>query len=187
MNAFFRLVCSDIFRIYGKVGWLLFLKEIFFGEAFKCLFWHRASQFFKGRYLFPFFVFSRLMVRRVRYKYGVSIPAGVRIGKGFYIGHFGGVVIHRDVVIGDNCNISQGVTIGIANRGRLKGVPSIGNRVFIGPGAVVVGGGLVGDEAMIGANSVVNFDVPPRAVVVGNPAVVISTAYGSDGYINNLS
>lgn len=70
--------------------------------------------------------------------YGISIPYNTRIGSGLYIGHFGGIVVNSEAVIGKNCNIHHGVTIGQANRGDKKGYPVIGDRVFIGPGAVVI-------------------------------------------------
>lgn len=78
------------------------------------------------------------------------------------------MVNHR-VRIGRNCNISHGVTLGQANRGRRTGVPVIGDGVYIGPGAKVVGAVTVGDNVAIGANCVVVDDVPDNAVVAGVP------------------
>ncbi|MGE5865508.1 MAG: serine O-acetyltransferase, partial [Rhizobacter sp.] len=103
---------------------------------------------------------------------------------GFYIGHFGGIVVNGESVIGKNCNISQGVTLGQANRGRNKGCPIVGDNVYIGPGAKLVGAVRIGDNVAIGANAVVTRDVPDNAVVVGIPARVISHE-GSAGYVNN--
>jgi serine O-acetyltransferase len=85
-------------------------------------------------------------------------------------------------VIGDNCNISQGVTIGEANRGPRKGTPVIGNNVYIGPGAKIIGAVHIGNNVAVGANCVVTRDVPDGAVVVGVPGRVISYE-GSKGYI----
>lgn len=76
--------------------------------------------------------------------------------------------------IGENCNIGQGVTIGIAGRGEKKGVPQIGNKVYIAPGAKIIGKIIIGNNVMIGANSVVTKDVPDNAVVAGVPAKIIS-------------
>ena len=73
-----------------------------------------------------------------------------------------------------DCNLSQGVTIGIGGRGERRGVPRVGDRVYFGPGAKVFGPIVVGDDVAIGANSVVNRDVPPRAVAVGVPFRVVS-------------
>ena len=105
---------------------------------------------------------------------GISIPFIAVIGKGLYIGHFGGIVLHLDSVLGEYCNLSQGVTIGQAGRGGLQKIPKIGNRVFIGPGAKIFGGIHIGDDVAIGANAVVNKNLPDMAVAVGVPAKSVS-------------
>jgi serine O-acetyltransferase len=117
------------------------------------------------------------------FKFGISIPFTTRIGPGFYIGHFGGIVVSDGAEIGRNCNISQGVTIGASNRGQRAGAPVIGDNVYIGPGAKVIGGIRIGDDVAIGANAVVTHDVPSGSVVAGVPARVVSNE-GSVGYIN---
>jgi serine O-acetyltransferase len=86
-------------------------------------------------------------------------------------------------VIGRNCNISQGVTIGRANRGRNKGYPVLGDGVYIGPGAVIAGSVRIGNDVAIGANCVVTTDIPDHSVVVGVPGRVISSE-GAEGYVN---
>ncbi len=113
---------------------------------------------------------------------GIHIPLEVEIGWGFYIGHAGGIVVHPDAVIGANCNISQGVTIGEGGRAEARGVPRIGDRVYIAPGAKVFGKITIGNDVAIGANAVVNKDVPDSAVVGGVPAKIISMK-GSAGLI----
>jgi serine O-acetyltransferase len=124
------------------------------------------------------FVLGRCSVR-----YGIAIPYRTQIGAGFYIGHFGGIVVADEALIGRNVNLSQGVTIGWSNRGALAGVPRIGNDVYIGPGAVIFGAVDVGEGAAIGANAVVCKSVPEWSVAVGVPARVVSQA-GSAGYVN---
>jgi len=99
------------------------------------------------------------------------------------IGHFGGIVVNQNVVIGKNFNISHQVTLGVANRGNRKGYPVIGDNVYIGPGAKVIGNVRVGNHVAIGANCVVAKDIPDNSVVVGIPGKVISSE-GSAGYIN---
>jgi serine O-acetyltransferase len=118
-----------------------------------------------------------------KYKFGCLIPHTTSIGRGLYLGHVREIVINDQAVIGDNCNISQGVTIGQANRGPRRGTPVIGCNVYIGPGAKIVGAVRVGDDVAIGANCVVTDDVPDHAVVVGIPGRVISFA-GAAGYVN---
>jgi serine O-acetyltransferase len=105
---------------------------------------------------------------------GICILPQCRIGGGLYVGHFGPTIVHPQAIVGENCNLSQGVTIGVVQSGDRKGVPRIGDRVYIGPNAVVIGNIDVGDDAAIGAGAVVIHSVPPRAVVVGNPARTVS-------------
>lgn len=125
-----------------------------------------------------------LMLQRYKYKYGISISPKTKIGGGFYIGHYGGIVINSQAEIGENCNIMQGVTIGASNRGKYKGVPTIGNHVYIGAGAKIIGAVNIGNYAAIGANSVVTHHIPDYGVAVGMPAKVINYS-GSEGYIGN--
>ena len=105
---------------------------------------------------------------------GILLPRQCDIGEGLLIGHFGGIIFPAEGKIGHNCNIGQNVTIGTAGKGSARGAPTIGNRVFIGAHSVVVGKISIGDDAMICAGAVVTRPVPPRAVVMGNPAKVVS-------------
>jgi serine O-acetyltransferase len=113
---------------------------------------------------------------------GISIPASAKIGHSFYIGHFGGIIINANTIMGNHCNISQGVTIGVSGLAEKRGVPQIGNHVYIGANAVVAGKIVVGDHVLIAANSLVNRDAPDNAVMLGVPAEVVSLK-GSEGYI----
>ena len=124
-----------------------------------------------------------LILHHHEIKYGISISYKTQIGSGFYIGHFGGIIVNHNAVIGKNCNISHQVTLGVANRGVRKGYPVIGDNVYIGPGAKIIGNVNIGNNAAIGANCVVTKDVPENGVVVGVPGKVISMD-GSTGYIN---
>ncbi|MGG0413123.1 serine O-acetyltransferase [Peribacillus simplex] len=110
------------------------------------------------------------MLVRYRYKYGIDLPPEASIGKGFYIGHFGGIFINGNAVLGDGCNISQDVTIGYHNGGS----PKIGSGVYFAPGSKVFGPITIGNNVAIGANSVVNKTVPDNAIVVGIPGEVKS-------------
>ena len=119
-------------------------------------------------------------------RFGIDLNPGMNLGRGFYIGHFGTIIVSPHAVIGDNCNISQGVTIGVAGKGESKGVPVIGDRVYIGPGAKVLGKIRVGNNVAIGANAVIIKDVPDNAVVVGVPGKVVSMD-GAGDYILNVT
>ncbi len=105
---------------------------------------------------------------------GISLPYSAKVGSRFYIGHFGGIIINANSVIGDNCNISQGVTLGVSGRGEKRGVPVIGNNVYIGAGATVAGKITVGDNVVIGANSLVVSNIPEGVTVLGVPAQIVS-------------
>jgi serine O-acetyltransferase len=107
------------------------------------------------------------------------------MGKGIYIGHFGGVVVHGDVEIGDNCNLSQGITLGLSNYGEKKGAPTIGHHVFLGPGSCIFGNVIVGNHVTIGANAVVTEDVPDNSTVLSPKSIQIDkdlSAY----FVHNL-
>lgn len=110
-------------------------------------------------------------IKKVIYKqYNSYIPYTAKIGKGTTLGYGGiGVVIHSKAIIGENCKIGQGVTIG--SRGEQ---PIIGNNVFISPGSKCLTG-KIGNNVVIGANSVVVKDIPDNCVVAGVPAKIIST------------
>ena len=105
---------------------------------------------------------------------GIAIPPECEIGEGLYIGHHGTIILPAHGSLGKNCNIAQGVTIGLGGKGESRGAPRIGNRVFIGTNAVVAGKITVGDDVMICAGSVVTRSVPPRAVMAGNPGRPVS-------------
>ncbi len=105
---------------------------------------------------------------------GILIPIESKIGAGLYIGHWGGIFIHPNTIIGVNCNLSQGVTIGEGGREGNRGVPVIVDQAYIGPGAKLFGRITIGNNVAIGANAVVNRSVPDDAVVGGIPATVLN-------------
>ncbi|MEL0651231.1 serine acetyltransferase [Algibacter sp. TI.3.09] len=179
-------ILGEDLKRYGintKPSFFRNLKQLLFngapGVKFSIVFRNCQHYRKKNKLLFYFFF---LYLRRIKYKYGFDISYRTNIGKGLYIGHFGGVVIHGDTIIGSYCNISQGITIGVLNRGKNKGVPKIGNSVFIGPNAVIVGGIVIENDVLIGANSLVNFDVEANAVVAPSPSQIISYK-GSKHYV----
>ena len=101
------------------------------------------------------------------------------------IEHIGGITINPEVVIGNNCNIYNGVTIGVEKRGKREGTPIIGNRVWIGANSVVVGNVSIGDNVLIAPGAFVNFDVPENSIVLGNPGKIIRNIHATDKYIIN--
>lgn len=113
---------------------------------------------------------------------GLSIPVNTQIGAGLFISHAGTIIINNNCIIGSNCNIGPEVVIGFGIKNGNAGYPTIGDRVFIGPGAKIFGPITIGNDVMIGANAVVNGDIPDMAVAVGIPAKVINYK-GSREYI----
>ncbi|HMP77518.1 MAG TPA: serine acetyltransferase [Kiritimatiellia bacterium] len=146
----------------------------------------RWNQYLRGRGLLRLLLGapSAWAYGHYTYKFGISIPLETGIGPGLYIGHFGCIHLNEHVVMGANCNLNQGVTIGKHNRGERKGCPVIGDGVYFGPGAKVFGGIRIGNDVAIGANAVVTRDLPDHAVAVGAPARVISHQ-GATGYIRD--
>lgn len=130
-------------------------------------------------------LFWRIVLRHFQIKYGFQIYPQTKIGEGLYLGHWGSLVINPKAVIGRNCNIAQGVTIGQQNRGKNEGYPVIEDEVWIGPNAVVVGGITIGSNTLIAPNAYVNFSVPANSVVAGNPAKIYPNENATLDYINN--
>lgn len=130
-------------------------------------------------------LFWRFVLRHYQIKYGFQIYPETQIGEGLYLGHWGTLVINPKAKIGKNCNIAQGVTIGQQNRGKNEGYPVIGDEVWIGPNAVIVGSVNIGNNVLIAPNAYVNFDVPENSMVMGNPGKIYEAENATQGYINN--
>ncbi len=116
----------------------------------------------------------RLISHLSRFLTGIEIHPGVKIGEGLFIDHGMGVVIGETTEIGDNCSLFQGVTLGGTSTKRAKRHPTLGNNIVVGAGANLIGAIHVGDNARIGAGSVVATSVPENATVVGVPGHVVA-------------
>lgn len=120
----------------------------------------------------PFF--PRLLSQISRFFTGLEIHPGATIGKGFFVDHGAGVVIGETAIIGDNCVLFHNVTLGGTGKHQGKRHPTLGNNVFVGTGATLLGPISVGDNTNVGANAfVVMRDCPPNCTVVGTPAKII--------------
>lgn len=126
----------------------------------------------------------RFLRKKMQAHYGLEIPGKATIGEGFYIGHAYGITVNPDAVIGRNCNIHKGVTIGQENRGKRKGAPVLGDCVWLGVNSTVVGAVTIGDNVLIAPNSYVNCDVPSHSIVIGNPCRIIPRDNATEGYVN---
>ncbi|MET4081163.1 serine O-acetyltransferase [Pedobacter sp. UYP30] len=115
-----------------------------------------------------------LLMRYIRIVYSCDLPVSLKLGKGVILKHNGlGVVIHPKAIIGENTQIYQNVSIAGRNN---RGTPIVGRNVFIGCGACILGGIVIGDDVSIGANSVVISDIPAGSVVVGIPGKVVKSS-----------
>ena len=116
---------------------------------------------------------NRIAIKHIEIWAGISIGEGARIGRRLSIEHFGAIIVHGAAVIGNDCLIRQGVTIGNNTENDPDGAPVLGDRVVVGAGAKLLGRISIGDDAVIGAGAVVVRDVPARGTAVGVPARVI--------------
>lgn len=121
----------------------------------------------------PLSVLYRMGERHCRNVYGIELPYSAKVGRRVKIEHQGGIVVHGDSVIGDECTIRQGVTLGMKNTDKAFDAPTLERGVDVGAGAVILGAIVVGEGASVGANAVVVKDVEAGAVAVGVPARVI--------------
>jgi serine O-acetyltransferase len=124
----------------------------------------------------PLSVVYRWLFRRCRNRYGIELPYSVQLGRRVVIEHQGAIVIHGDSVIGDDCVLRQGVTLGNRYRDRPREAPVLGRRVQVGAGAKLLGRIRIGNDAVIGANAVVLNDVADGVTVVGIPARPVTMA-----------
>ena len=127
---------------------------------------------------------NRAFFKYYKDKAKVEIYWDCEIGAGLYLGHAYGITINPKARIGRNCNIHKGVTIGQENRGVRKGTPVIGDEVWIGVNATIVGNIVVGNDVLIAPNSYVNCNIPSHSVVYGNPCIIKSRDNATEDYIN---
>ena len=174
MSSFSKLYRADLKRYGGSVLWYLWLWHFFFRKA-------QTRKSAVARNIFK--VLFRFHSRR----HGIEIPSCTRIGKGLYLGHAYNTTVNGNAVLGGNCHLHKGVTIGTECRGPRKGVPTIGSRVSIYVNATVVRKITVGDDVLIAPGALVNCDIPSYSVVVGKPCSIHHRVNATEGYIGNLA
>jgi serine O-acetyltransferase len=171
------------------MDWRMALYAFFRIPGFRYTFFlRRTSYHYEHRGFFHRVAFwiNKLVLDHYQFKYGFQIPHTTKVGRGLHIVHHGCVIVNPRAVLGDNVNLCPGVVIGQSNRGKRAGFPVIGNRVWIGSNATVVGAVSIGDDAMIGPGAYVNDDIPEKAVLIGNPAQIKSYT-GSEQYVCNIA
>ncbi len=145
--------------------------EVFFlYPGIQAVMWHRVARFF---YNHNRKFIARMISQCTRFWTGIEIHPGATIGRGLFIDHGMGVVIGETTIIGDNCTIYQGVTLGGTGKEKGKRHPTLGNNVMVGSGAKVLGPFTVGDNSKIAAGAVVLSEVPPNSTCVGVPARIV--------------
>lgn len=195
LSEFNILWRADFYRHTGQRSVGALMKHLLCSDADECYsdgvkytFYLRLSAYLRAAHprwamLIPYIICRRILTH-YKYKFNISISHHTSIGSGLYLGHVMNIVVSDYAKIGKNCNVSHGVTIGQVNRGARKGTPTIGDNVYIGPGATIIGQIQIGNNVAIGANTVVTKDIPDNAVVVGVPSRVVSMD-GSTGYVMN--
>lgn len=167
-----NLILSDYYRLWPDMEEKSVLYKVFhmFGAlftsaSFMTTFWFRILTI-----LPPIRKILYLNYKWVNFITGIQLPIGTKIGRGLKFPHYSCIVISKRAIIGNNCTIYQGVTLGKT----ASGCPVLGNNVIVCANATIVGKVNIGDNAFIGAGAVVVHDVPANSVVVGNPGRVIS-------------
>lgn len=143
--------------------------------SFALIFWFRIVNLLKEKIvLMPVYYVVFIIFEIHKYLTGIQIYDQCNIAGGLRFFHYSSIVIARKAVIGKNCSIHQCVTIGKQFGGKHYGFPTIGDNCIIFPGSIIVGNIKVGNNVIVGANSVVLEDVPDNCIVVGTPSRIIS-------------
>lgn len=138
--------------------------------GFKALRYYRIAHYF---YTKKFYFFARLISEKAKKKTGIEIHPGATIGKNLFIDHGVGIVIGETTIIGDDVTILHGVTLGGTGKDKGKRHPTIGNNVFIGCGATILGNITIGDNAKIGANTTILRDIEANSTAVGSMGKIV--------------
>ena len=180
-NELRKYIASDLYRYTTSTSWRAYVRGWYIA-GFRYTFFMRWCQYSRGKGLLflPLYFICRVALRHYSVKYGFQIPWQTNIGPGLFIGHYGSIIVNPNSTIGTNCNISVGVLLGLSHKidesGKSLGFqyPTIGDRVSLGNNAKIIGGVNIGNDAVVGVNSVVTKDLPCSAVAVGIPAKIIS-------------
>jgi serine O-acetyltransferase len=171
-------LAADITRlreVKGKSGWLCVVEGLLFENGFQAVVLYRLAHWFKThgvRFLGP------LVARYTLWLTGVDIAPAAIIGPGLYISHGNGIVIGGSARLGARAFLLQQVTIGAPSPARVAEMPSLGDNVFVGAGARLIGGIRIGDDVFIGVNAVVAEDIPSGSRVTSAAGLRIEPREG---------
>lgn len=167
----FKRICNDVQTVLDRDPAARSFWEVYFlYSGVKAIRHYRVAHWFYNKKMY---FIARYISQRARKITGIEIHPAAVIGNGVFIDHGMGVVIGETTIIGDNCTIYQGVTLGGTGKDKGKRHPTIGNNVVIGSGAKVLGPFRVGDNSKIAANAVVLSEVPDNCTVVGVPGRIV--------------
>lgn len=177
MTETFKVLANDLYRFNKKKGlwniiWTALRKRGFRHICY--LRWYSNSKLH---------LLSRLLLRHSTNRTGLDLTTA--IGPGLVIHHPFNIAINGRTVIGANCTLYQGCIIGTEFRGRREGSPTLGDNVWVGGNAVIVGDIHIGNDVLIAPLSFVNFDVPDHSIVIGNPGKIIPRENATEKYIVN--
>ena len=146
--------------------------EVLLCPSFKALIYYKISHYFYER---KHLILARYISEKAKRKTGIEIHPGATIGKRLFIDHGTGVVIGETAIVGNDVTLFHGVTLGGTGKEKGKRHPTIGNNVFIGSGAKVLGNIIIGNNVKIGANAIILKDVPSNVTIVGVPGKIVKT------------
>ena len=170
MTVFLQGVREDIKTVFEKDPAARSVLEVLTYPGLHALWLHRISHWLWKRNLKSS---ARILSHMARFLTGVEIHPGAVIGRRFFIDHGMGVVIGETAVIGDDVLLYHQVTLGGVSLEKTKRHPTLGNNVLVGMGAKILGPITIGDGTRVGANAVVNKDIPANCTVVGIPGRII--------------
>lgn len=185
-----KAIYKDVYRNIGICNKkIIFRESLRYGSTTGVLVFYRMCQFFakkehKNVIEKVLYVLCYLMFKRKQIVCGIELNQNTRIGAGLRLPHRGGIVIHPLACVGENCEIMQGVTIGNNIMKSREGVATIGDRVLICSGTKIIGNVKIGNDVVIGANSIVNKDVSEGDIVGGVPVRVLGKS--SSVYLINI-
>lgn len=146
--------------------------EVLLCPSFKALIYYKISHYF---YVHKHLLLARYISEKAKRKTGIEIHPGATIGKRLFIDHGTGVVIGETAIVGNDVTLFHGVTLGGTGKEKGKRHPTIGNNVFIGSGAKILGNIIIGNNVKIGANAIILKDVPSNVTIVGVPGKIVKT------------
>ncbi len=171
MKSFFKELYIDAKNIKEKdPAATNIISVILLYPGFHAIINHRIAHFLYNKHIY---FIARMISQISRFFTGIEIHPGAQIGKKLLIDHGMGVVIGETTIIGDECTIYHGVTLGGTGKEAIKRHPTLKNNVMVGAGSKVLGNIVIGNNVKIGANSVVLSDVMDNSTVVGIPATVV--------------